>query len=58
LKLNLPEIAEQAQAEPRKRSSGKEKALLIGFPTMIGGAAHLTKLWEALGPTIKAYFGL
>jgi hypothetical protein len=54
----LAEIAEQAEAQPEKRSSGKLKALLAGFPVMIAAAAHLTKLWEAWGPAIKAYFGL
>ena len=42
----LSEIAEQGNVEPQKRSHGKLKALLAGFPTLIAGAAHLTKLWE------------
>lgn len=54
----LAEIAEQAQAQPEKRSSGKIKALLGGFPMMIAAAANITKLWEAWGPAIKGYFGL
>jgi hypothetical protein len=54
----LGEIAEQGKAAPQERSSGKVKALLAGFPTVIAAAAHLTKLWEAWGPAIKAYFGL
>ena len=44
------EIAEQGNVEPQKRSHGKLKALLAGFPTLIAGAAHLTKLWETWGP--------
>jgi hypothetical protein len=53
----LGEIAEQAGVEPEKRSSGKVKALLLGFPAMIAVASNVTKLWEASGPAIRTYFG-
>ncbi len=53
----LTEIAEQAQAPPEQRSSGKLKALLAGFPTMISVAANLVELWGSFGPVIRGYFG-
>lgn len=53
----LSEIADQAKAEPQTRSSGRIKALLAGFPTMIAAAADLTELWHAWSPAIRAYFG-
>jgi hypothetical protein len=52
----LGEIAEQAGVDPQKRSPGKVKALLAGFPTMVATAANVVALWGVWGPTIRAYF--
>lgn len=53
----LAEIAKQAEAAPKSRSMGSVRALIAGFPTIIGLAADVTTLWERYGPIVRTYFG-
>jgi hypothetical protein len=53
----IAEIAKQAEAETKARSKGIVKALMAGFPAVIGKAPDLLKTWDMYGPTLKEYFG-
>jgi hypothetical protein len=52
----LSTLAEQAAKKPEERSGGPVRAVIAWLPTAVASAAHLTALWEKVGPTIKAYF--
>jgi hypothetical protein len=54
----VSELAKQAVAEPDARSTGTVRALIAGFPMMIGLAADVTTLWDKFGPIVRAYFGI
>lgn len=51
-------IAKQAEAKPETRSKGIVKALMAGFPAVIGKASGLMTRWDKYGPMLKAYFGI
>ncbi|HEY5163295.1 MAG TPA: hypothetical protein VII81_09835, partial [Terriglobales bacterium] len=53
----IAEVAQQAKAEPEKRSGGTIKALIAGFPAVISAATEVTKLWAQWGPVISKFFG-
>ena len=53
----IAEIAKQAEAKPEARSKGIVKALMAGFPAVIGKASDLMRAWDKCGPTLKGYFG-
>ena len=53
----IAEIAKQAEAKPEARSKGIVKALMAGFPAVIGKASDLMTAWDKYGPTLKGYFG-
>jgi hypothetical protein len=54
----IADIAKQAEAKPEARSNGILKALIAGFPAIIGLAADVTALWDQYAPMIRAYFGI
>lgn len=51
-------LAEQAQDKPEDRSYGTVKALIAGFPSIIGPAADITTLWVTYAPIIRSFFGI
>ena len=54
----VADIAKLAQAKPEARSTGTVKALIAGFPAIIGLAADVTTLWDKYAPVIRAFFGI
>ncbi len=54
----IADIAKQAEAKPEARSSGTVKAMIAGFPAIIGLAADVTTLWDRYAPVIRAFFGI
>jgi hypothetical protein len=54
----IAEIAKQAETKPEARSSGIVRALIVGFPLVIGVAADVTTLWDKYVPLIRAFFGI
>lgn len=54
----IADIAKQAEVKPEERSSGTVKALIAGFPVIIGLAADVTTLWDKYTPIIRAFFGI
>jgi hypothetical protein len=51
-------ITKEAAKKPEERSKGTLKLLVAGLPTAITAANNLMILWDKLGPTIKAHFGI
>lgn len=54
----MTNIAKQAEAKPELRSLGTLKALIAGFPALIGMAADITTLWDKYAPIIKHFFSI
>jgi len=54
----IADIAKQAESKLEGRSSGTLKALIAGFPAIIGLAADVTTLWDKYAPVIRAFFGI
>jgi hypothetical protein len=51
-------LAKEAQVKPEERSTGTLKALIAGFPSIIGQAADITTLWMVYVPMIRTFFGI
>jgi hypothetical protein len=54
----IADIATQAETQPEARSKGTLKALIAGFPMVLGLAADVTTLWDKCSPIIRAFFGI
>jgi len=54
----IADLAKQAEAKPEARSKGTVKALIAGFPAIVGVAADVTTLWDKYAPVIRAFFGI
>jgi hypothetical protein len=51
-------LVKEAQVKPEERSTGTLKALIAGFPSIIGPAADITTLWMVYVPMIRSFFGI
>jgi hypothetical protein len=54
----IADIVKQAETKPEARSNGTVKALIAGFPAIIGLAADVSTLWDNYAPIIRAFFGI
>jgi hypothetical protein len=54
----ISDIVNQARLKSEERSAGTLKALIAGFPSMIGMAADVTTLWITYEPIIRSFFGI
>jgi hypothetical protein len=54
----IADIAKQAETRPEARSTGTLKALLAGFPYVVGLAADVTVPWDRYSPLLRAFFGI
>jgi hypothetical protein len=54
----ITDIAVQAETKPEARSIGTLRALVAGFPVLVGVAADVTALWDKYSPLIRTFFGI